>query len=217
MTLRLLSAYLFQFHRLPLPELGTLILNKQASQFNILNRNIHPCFFSIELNSNEGDVSHLVQWLAIHLSSSADEAAKILYEYVYKIKDHLNNSDQLIWGNLGVLKKTGSGNYTFKGNTLTPLGYISIHAKKVPRKPKNKVLAVDSSDNDDALVQLLKNSKGKKLSSMVYLSAITLGICLLMVSCMLLMNKDIREKHQQQFKINSKAAPDTYTILSKDE
>ena len=155
--------------------------------------------------------------MAIHLNSSADETVKILYQYVNKIKDHLNNSDQLIWGNLGVLKKTGSGNYTFKGNTLTPLGYISIHAKKVPRKPKNKVLAVDRSENDVALVQLLKNSKGKKLSSRVYLSAIMLGICLLMVSCMLLMNKDIREKHQQQFKINSKAAPDTYTILSKDE
>jgi hypothetical protein len=213
MTLRLLSAYLFQFHRLPLPELGTLILNKQAAQFNILNRNIQPCFFSVELNSNEGDVSHLVQWLAIHLNSSAEETVKILYEYVYKIKDHLNNSDQLIWGNLGVLKKTGPADYTFKGNTLTPLGYISIQAKKVARKPKNKVLTVGRSENDDALVQLLKNSKRKKLSSRVYLSAITLGICLLMVSSMLLMNKGIREKHQQQFKINSKAAPDTYTII----
>lgn len=218
MTLRLLSQYLFQFHRLPLPELGTLVLTRHTAQLNMIDQMIEPGAYKVELRMNESDSRHLTEWLATHLNRSADEVVLILKDYVIKIKEHLNNAENLIWGNLGVMEKAESGHFIFQGNVLKPIGYESFHAGKVIRTNSElKVLAGDHTYVGRDLVELLRNTKRKKVSKKGQLTAISFILCFIIIIYALLVNKDIREKHQQHFNLNSKEAPKTYTILSSDE
>ncbi len=218
MTLRLLSAYLFQFHRLPLPAMGTLLLHKHVTRLSIIDKKIYPGSFSIEFNDHEAGVDHLAQWLALQLNCSTDEAIHALRDYVVKLKDYLTHSDTLMWGNLGQLLKTETGHYTFRGNELLPFGYASLPAEKMIRSnAEHKVLAEDRNYTGEALVQLLKNTKSKKVGKRVYFSAAAIGLCLCIIIYMFIVNKNMSEKHQLHFKMNTKSAPDTYIILSSDE
>ena len=218
MTLRLLTAYLFQFHRLPLPDMGTIVLRKQSAQLNPLEKKINPPTYILELNSSEIEIGELTEWLAMHLHTTSDEAFYTLKNYVQKIKDHLTHTDTFNWGALGLIGKTESGQFTFTGNELISQGHKTLQAEKVIRtNPEHEVLIGDRTYAGENLAQLLKSSKKEKMKSRDYLPALGIIFFLLIIMYLFISDKYMFERHQQQFKLNVKTPPDTYIILSSDE
>ena len=214
--LRLLSQYLFQFHILPLPGLGMLAIKRQSALLNRVDKKIYPSDYSVEYVAGEGELHHIAQWLELHLNTSADEATDLLKDYTEKIKGYLIEGNSLTWGNIGVFERDENGQYTFRANKFSFLGEVFVQADKVIRaNPEHKVLIGDRTYEGEGLATLLSNSKNKvKINYWPY---IVIAFSLLLIFYLMLINNDMMEKHQQQFKLELKSVPETYIKLLSDE
>jgi hypothetical protein len=218
MNLRLLSKYLLQFHSLPLPDLGLMVLSKQPARLNILDKNIAPGFFLIEFRYDSTSPDHFIDWLSAELNATRQDVAANLIGYVSKIKDALNTAGSFRWGSLGVLEKDEAGRFVFNAGVIQPDGYSVIHAEKfIKKNTDHRVLVGDRIFSESDIKNLLTDKRSKVKGYWMALSLVVILMLLTGIGIIAINQKAFFFKHQHQLHIKSKPAPATYINLNSEE
>jgi hypothetical protein len=216
--LRLLSQYLFQFQRLPLPEFGSIQMNRHAAQLMILDKKISPAYYSVEFRQNDEHSTHLIEWLAGQLDTSAELASLTLKDYISKIKETLKQSGHLEWGSLGTLKQNVSGEIIFDTTPLIPVGQSVVVAEKIVKEDREHVVLIgDRTYSGEALQELLAPVKKNQYLVQYKFALIIFFITALATIYLFYSRKNFFEKNQLQLPLTPNEAPASYSILPTDE
>ncbi|MCR6719481.1 MAG: hypothetical protein NVV59_04130 [Chitinophagaceae bacterium] len=129
-----LRKYLLLHQELPIPGIGTLMLERQPASFDFPNRQILPP--SYQVGFREGQVQpsrRLYDWLAQGLGISERDAIMRFNDFVFELRERLNKGEKLEWQGIGQLNKGLGGVWHFKPETDSITEGEPIHADKVLR------------------------------------------------------------------------------------
>jgi hypothetical protein len=218
MNLRLLSKYLFQFHSLPLPDLGLILLKQQPAMLNILDKNIAPGYFVIEFKTDLVSPVHLIDWLSNELNATKQDVTASLSVYVSEIKEALSVARMFSLGSLGILEKDEAGRFLFNASVIHPGGYSVIHADKfIKKNTDHRVLVGDRVFSESDIKNLLTEKRTKIKESWMMVCWGIVFLLLMIIGVVAMNQKGFFEKHQNQYHIKSEEAGATYKILNSEE
>ena len=109
-----LYSYLILHKNLPVPGIGTFLLQRHSAVADFPNKLILPPSFSIALdNKEQTPAMSFYKWLSQALSSSDHEAVTRFNDFAFNLKNQLANGDIINWNDVGTISKGLGGEVKF--------------------------------------------------------------------------------------------------------
>ncbi len=171
-----LYEYLIQDKELPVPGIGTFLLERKSAVIDFPNRKINPSSYTIALEA----ASHLpdpffFNWLGLALGISDREAIFRFNDFAFDMKKQISEGSVINWMGVGSLNKDVSG-----GVRLTP--YVAeqvfekpIPAEKVIRERAEHMIRVGEDEKTSGeMTEMLSLKEEKKSNWLAYPLAVVL-------------------------------------------
>ncbi|MBK6990501.1 MAG: hypothetical protein IPH34_01165 [Chitinophagaceae bacterium] len=109
-----LYSYLILHKNLPVPGIGTFLLQRHSAVADFPNRKILPPSYSVAFDSKEQTPAmSFYKWLSQALSSSDHEAVTRFNDFAFNLKNQLANGDIINWNDVGTISKGLGGEVKF--------------------------------------------------------------------------------------------------------
>lgn len=170
-----LYSYLILNKNLPLPGIGTFLLQRHSAVADFPNKSILPPYYEIVLESKENTPSAIFyKWLSQHLVSTNHEAVTKFNNFAFDLKQKVSNGAIINWNDVGTISKGLDGGIKF-----VPQGKIileePVFAEKVIRERSEHFVRVGEEEKtSQEMISLLNKEEEKK--SIWWLLALVLGI-----------------------------------------
>ena len=172
---KLLTAYLYQYKKCPLPGVGTLLLHTGHAEFLPgQKRMLAPAPF-IELSSTEVSTGSLINFITGQKNINTPDAVELLHNYCTRIKQ-LGVNEELPFSSAGSFYRDENENLQFKTVSLLGAYFPEVVAERViHRDVAHTILVGDTETNSAAMTELL-NTGEEKGRSRWWIAAISLGV-----------------------------------------
>jgi hypothetical protein len=174
-----LYEYLVRNNELPLPGIGTFLLNREPAIIDFPNKKIYPPSYSITLNHDSYVPGQaFFNWLAAGLDTTPREAIFRFNDFAFELKKSISNGNQVNWKGVGILQKGESGEIVFEGSGhFTP--EVSVPAERIIReKSEHNVRVGEDERTSTEMTALLKREEESSIGWWVY--ALAIGVIALM-------------------------------------
>ncbi|MCX6316824.1 MAG: hypothetical protein NTW29_06015 [Bacteroidetes bacterium] len=171
-----LYQYLLLHKELPLPGVGTCLLNKEPARVDFPNKMIHaPAYrFAWKAESHLPD-KYFFQWLALQFGISDREAIFRFNDFSFDLKKQLTAGSTITWNGVGLLNRGLAGEIKFTPAQEAYAPESPAGAVKVIRDKAEHTVRVGESEKTAAeMVEMLNQPEGKK--SFWWAWALALGI-----------------------------------------
>jgi hypothetical protein len=207
--------YLMNFHRLPMEDLGEIVLNKKSATLYVLDKKIEPPAFYLTHSLNSSNAHPFISWLAGRSSVSYEEAKIAITTYINYIKEILHKEGKMVWDQLGEWIMDDAGQIVFKGLDIDVYVPIAIPAEKLIRGSQaHEVLVGDRTYSGEQVQQLLeKNKKQAKSNTKNAVSSGFVVAAILVIMISFIMIPGFKQLHQRQIKLSPQRPIETYTII----
>ena len=112
---QVLNAYLFQHRSISIPGLGTIYLETMPATIDVADRTMQPPVYRFRFDKYfDAPDKEFFSYLAVHRNVLDYEAIKWYNEFSFDLRNRIKNEDRVIWDEVGILKKDGSGNVLFE-------------------------------------------------------------------------------------------------------
>jgi hypothetical protein len=109
-----LYQYLLQYKQLPVPGIGTFLLERRPAQVDFPNKQIFPPVFSIAMQSTGNLPSrNFFTWLGQMLGISDRDAIVRFNDFAFDMKRQVDSGDSIDWKGVGVIRKGLAGEIKF--------------------------------------------------------------------------------------------------------
>jgi hypothetical protein len=178
-----LYQYLIQHKELPVPGIGTFLLQRKSARIDFPNRKINPPLFSITLQSDSYvPVKSFFTWLGLSLGITDREAIFRFNDFAFDLKKQISEGAVINWNGVGVLNKGLAGDVKFMA-TATPFSdWAPITAEKVIRDKAEHMVRVGEDEKTSLEMTEMLNQQEEKKSYwwtfaliLVFLSVIFIG------------------------------------------
>ena len=159
-----LYQYLLQHKELPVPGIGTFLLERKPAEVDFPNKKMNPPAYTIALKQ----ASHLPEkgffyWLAQTLHITDREAVFRFNDFAFELKKQLMDGDSITWHQVGTLSKGLSSDVKFfPANEVS--GEKPITAEKVIREKAEHMVRVGEDQKTSAEMMEMLNQPGQKKS-----------------------------------------------------
>lgn len=214
----LMYEYLFLFNRLPLEEIGEIVLKRKSASLQMLEKQIAPPEYTVEFLNQSSENIHFVTWISDRLSVSNDAACTLLKQYILDLKNLIITNGRLEWKHLGEWMADSSGYIYFNGFKLSVPGHEVLSAKKLIRaKSTHEVLIGDQTYSGESLLKLLgKNKKNVSKSRLaLVITALIVAAAAVVLFCLIYI-PDFRFFHQAQSSLKPKQHLETYKLINAE-
>jgi hypothetical protein len=158
-----LYQYLINYKKLPVPGIGTFLLDRQPASIDFPNRLINAPFYGIILQSEvQPPARNFFSWLGMVLHISEREAVVKFNDFVYDLRQHVKDGDSIHWNGIGVLSRGLSGDVKFVPDTIE--AESSVRAKKVIREKAAHMVRVGEDQKTSAEMEAMLNKPDEKRS-----------------------------------------------------
>lgn len=172
---KLLTAYLYQYKKCPLPGVGTLLLHTGHAEFLPGQKRMLAPTPTIELNNTEGSTGSLINFITGQKSINTPEAVELLNNYCTRIKQ-LRVNEELPFSSAGSFYRDENENLHFKAVSLPGSYFPEVVAERVIHPDvAHNILVGDTETNSTAMTELLLTGEEKKRSKW-WIAAIGLGV-----------------------------------------
>jgi hypothetical protein len=172
-----LYQYLIQHKELPVPGIGTFLLERKSAVVDFPNKIINPPSYTVALQHG----SHLpgknfFSWLAKALNISDREAIFRFNDFAFDMKKQIADGDVINWNAVGTLSRGLGGDVKFSPSESSTGLKKSVPAEKVIRQKAEHMVRVGEDEKTSAqMVEMLNQQEEKKS----YWWVIALAIALL--------------------------------------
>jgi hypothetical protein len=159
-----LYQYLLQYKKLPVPGIGTFLLEKKPAVADFPNKIIHaPSYQVVLTQSVEQPGSNFYQQLAQLLTISEREAVIRFNDFSFDFKDKIDKGSQISWSGMGVMAKglDGAVRFTASAPLVTEM---AVSADKVIRQKAEHTVRVGEDQKTAEEMTLLLNQPEKAKS-----------------------------------------------------
>lgn len=171
-----LYQYLLQHKELPVPGIGTFLLERKAAVIDFPNKKINPPSYAISMQQG----SHLpgksfFAWLASTLKVSDRDAVFQFNDFAVELKKQISTGDIINWGQMGTLSKGLGGDVKFVPAELSSAMEHPISAERIIRQKSEHMVRVGEDQKTSAeMVEMLSQTDEKKSYWWAYAMAISL-------------------------------------------
>ncbi|MDZ4796156.1 MAG: hypothetical protein SGI83_17900 [Bacteroidota bacterium] len=159
-----LYQYLIQHKELPVPGIGTFLLERKPAEMDFPNRTIHPPSYAVALQPASYVPGRIFfSWLAQSLGITDREAIFRFNDFAFDMKRQISDGTVINWNGVGTLNRGLSGDVKFTaissaGNLLSP-----VTAEKVIRKKAEHMVRVGEDQKTSAeMTEMLNQTEEKR-------------------------------------------------------
>lgn len=171
-----LFQYLLQHKELPVPGIGTFLLERRSAVVDFPNKLIHPPSYAVAMQYG----GHLpgksfFSWLAHSLNISDREAIFRFNDFAFDMKKQIVEGDVVNWNRVGTLSKGLGGDVKFVPAEAALVLEKPVTAEKVIREKAEHMVRVGEDQKTSAeMVEMLSQPEEKKSYWWAYALAIGL-------------------------------------------
>lgn len=172
-----LYQYLLLHNKLPVPGIGTFLLEKFPARMEFSNKRINPPAYTISLTVETAlPPSGFFKWLANSLQVGEREAVVSFNDFVFDMKKKVDNGDCINWNGVGAITRGLGGEVKFSSAVLSLSPETPVSAYKVIRENAEHLVRVgEEHKTSTEMAEMLSQSAVKKS----YWWAFALAIALL--------------------------------------
>ena len=172
---KLLTAYLFQYKKCPLPGVGTLLLHPGHAEFLPGQKRMLGPTPNIELSYREVSTGSLINFITGQKNVNTPEAVQLLNNYCVGIKQ-LGVNEELPFSSAGSFYRDDNEIIHFKAVPLPAAYFPEVVAERVIHPDvAHNILVGDTETNSAAMTELLNTGEERKRSRW-WIAAISLGV-----------------------------------------
>ncbi|OSZ80112.1 hypothetical protein CAP36_02295 [Chitinophagaceae bacterium IBVUCB2] len=171
-----LYKYLLQHYKLPVPGIGTFLLEKTPARLDFSNKMIAAPLYSISLQAVAASpATSFFCWLGNIFHISERDAVLKFNDFVFNIKKQIDNGDTINWNGVGAIAKGLGGEIKFSPYLSSVAYETPVTAKKVIREKAEHTIRVGEDQKTSAqMVEILKQPEVNKSYWWAYALAIGL-------------------------------------------
>ena len=170
-----LYSYLILHKNLPVPGIGTFLLQRHSAVADFSNRIILPPSYSIALDTKEQTPAmNFYKWLSQALSSSDHEAVTRFNDFVFSMKNRLANGDIINWNDVGTISKGLGGEVRFIPQEKIVLEEPVAAEKVIREKAEHMVRVGEDEKTSEEMTTFLNQTEEKK--SLWWAAALVIGL-----------------------------------------
>ena len=172
-----LYQYLIQHKELPVPGIGTFLLERKPAEIDFPNKKINPPSYAVAMQPG-GHLpgKNFFSWLAQSLGITDREAIFRFNDFAFDMKKQISDGSVINWNGVGTLNKGLAGDVKFRPSTTALIFEKSITAEKVIRERAEHTVRVGEDERTSVEMTEMLNQKEEKKS---YWWAYALAVALL--------------------------------------
>ena len=171
-----LYQYLLQHKELPVPGIGTFLLERKPADVDFPNKKVNPPAYSFALQAGSYVPGQsFFSWLAAALGVSDREAVFRFNDFAFDMKKQVSDGAIINWDGVGVLNKGLAGDVRFTPAPAIVAG-TAVMAEKVIRIKAEHMVRVGEDERTSAEMEEMLAPKEEKKS---YWWAYALGLIVL--------------------------------------
>ncbi len=170
-----LYQYLLQYKQLPVPGVGTFLLERKPAVIDFPNKKINPPVYTIALQPTANSTAqNLFIWLGSILHISNHDAVIRFNDFAFNLKKQLADGDIIIWDGVGTISKGLAGDVKFISGAELLLEK-PVTAEKVIRENAGHMVRVGEEEKTSAeMTEMLNKPQEKKSYWWAYALAVAL-------------------------------------------
>lgn len=159
-----LYQYLIQHRELPVPGIGTFLLERKSAEVDFPNKSINPPSYIVTMQPG----SHLPEkgffnWLAQALGISDREAIFRFNDFAFEMKKQISDGAIIKWNAVGTLVKSPGADAKFTPLAAELVVEKTITAEKVIREKSEHMVRVGEDEKTSAqMTEMLSHKEEKK-------------------------------------------------------
>jgi hypothetical protein len=158
-----LYQYLIHHKNLPVPGIGTFLLERKPAVSDFPSRMIYPPGYSVALQAETPPPSKIFfSWLGAALQVSDRDAIRQFNDFIFGLKQQVSDGDAVHWKGVGVLSRGLAGDLRFLPDHITLES--PVKAEKVIREKAEHMVRVGEDQKTSAEMETLLNLPGEKRS-----------------------------------------------------
>ncbi|HMR85649.1 MAG TPA: HU family DNA-binding protein [Niabella sp.] len=168
----LLTRYLLEYKKLPVPQVGIFELEKREAGTNLSAETIMAPVWQVKFiadNDLFNAVSDgLYNWLSVNKGVTKEEAGRLFEAFANNLKERLVNGEKVVWEGLGTLQEVdGAVQFTPAAAPFSP--FTDVAAKKIIRENTSHATLVGDKETTTARMreQLLLPDQRKRKGTTV--------------------------------------------------
>lgn len=155
-----LFQYLLQYKELPVPGIGTFLLERRSAVVDFPSRIIHPPSWKfVLLPGSHVPGKHFFSWISAAKGISDREAIFHFNDFTFEMKKQLGQGEEINWKSVGILKKGVAGNIEFE-SAETIILERPVRAEKVIRhKAEHSIRVGEEHRTSVEMTEILTEKK----------------------------------------------------------
>ena len=172
-----LYQYLLQHNKLPVPGIGTFLLEKIPARVEFSNKRINPPAYTISMKSAAtSPTTNFFSWLANALDLGERDAILKFNDFAFDLKKQVENGDTINWNGVGTITKGLGGEIKFSSDVISIAYETPVAAEKVIReKAEHNVRVGEDQRTSAEMVEMLSHPEANKSYWWAYALAIALA------------------------------------------
>lgn len=159
-----LYQYLLLNKNLPVPGVGTFLLERKPAQVDFPNRQVLPPVYSLALDTtNDHPSKKIFNWLATALGITPHDAVIRYNDFAFGMKKQVEAGDVIDWAGVGVLKKGLAGELRFNPS-VPSVQELPLPAIKVLREKAEHTVRVGEEEKTAAEMETMLAQAPEKKS-----------------------------------------------------
>ncbi len=160
-----LYQYLIQHKELPVPGIGTFLLQRNSAVVDFPGKQIHPPSYAVVMQQG----SHLpdknfFSWLSHTFGITDREAMFKFNDFALNLKKQIAEGDVINWNAVGTLSKGLGGDVKFLSADASSIFGNSIPAEKVIRQKAEHMVRVGEDQKTSAEMEVMLSKLDEKKS-----------------------------------------------------
>lgn len=171
-----LYQYLLQYRQLPVPGIGTFLLERKPAAIDFPAKRVAPPTYTIALQAANNRIpGNFFPWLGEVLNIDASDAAVRFTDFAVSLKKNIADGNVINWNGMGILSK-GTGDQVKFTTSFTEFDTEDpVAAEKVIRQKAEHMVRVGEDEKTSAeMVEMLNQPVIKRSYWWAYALAIAL-------------------------------------------
>jgi len=171
-----LYQYLLQHKQLPVPGIGTFLLERKSAEIDFFNKKIDPPSYAVALDPGSHlPGQHFFKWLANALGVSDREAIFRFNDFAFDMKKQIGEGHVINWNGIGTLNKGLGGDVKLTPSAIEMVFEKPVVAEKVIREKAEHMVRVGEDERTSVeMTEMLSQKEEKKSQWWIYALALAL-------------------------------------------
>ena len=171
-----LYQYLIQHKQLPVPGIGTFLLERKSAEIDFFNKKIDPPSYTVALDPGSHlPGQHFFEWLANGLGISDREAIFRFNDFAFDMRRQISDGSVINWNGVGTLNRGLAGDVKFTSSVCELVVEKPVTAEKIIRgNAEHKVRVGEDERTSVEMTEMLSHKEEKKSYWWTYALAIAL-------------------------------------------